>query len=391
MKLDKNLRNIIYLDTAATTPVAPVVIEKMIDCLGAESCFANPSSTTHALGQYAENIVANARKAIAKEFNCRSDEIIFTSGATEANNIALRGIALGNLDRGKHIITSAIEHKAVLECCRALEDDGFDITYLQPNLGGWIEPETLKQALRSDTILVSLMHTNNETGVQQPLLEITQLLAKLDVLFHVDAAQAAGKFKIDLSELPIDLLSISAHKFHGPKGIGCLVIKNRRQLKIKPICFGGGQEHHLRPGTLATHQIIGLSSALELAAENRDINLKHVQQLKTIFLQRLSESLTIMLHGDLERSSPYIVNLSIAKIGNDALINQLLYEIAISTGTACSSGTIDASYVLRSMGIKGDDLYGAIRVSFSADHTLYDIQRAADLIIAAVRRIEAML
>ena len=380
----------IYLDTASTTPVDSFVVSKMMSFFGVEGCYANPSSTAHRLGQEAASAIAVARKTVAAEFRCKSDEIIFTSGATEANNMALLGIARAYSSRGGHIVTSAIEHKSVLECCHALEREGFEITYLTPNSAGWIDAESVKQVLRPDTLMVSLMHTNNETGVQQPIPAIAEILTEAGILFHVDAAQAAGKFLLDLDEIPIDMLSVSAHKFHGPKGAGCLIVRNRRRLHMKPLIYGGGQEFNLRSGTLATHQIVGFSEALRIAANNREHDLAHVTKLKLFFLAQLRSKLPIQVNGDIEHSSPYIMNISLAGISSDALINQLLNEIAISSGSACSSGTIEPSYVLRAMGIEGDALYGAVRISFSRHHSVNEITQAVTSIIAAVYRIQAL-
>lgn len=378
----------LYFDTAASTPVDKTVAEQMVAVMLGGG-FANPSST-HIPGQISADLVSQARTAIAAELVCEPDEIIFTSGATEANNLALRGIALAHQQYGRHLVTSRIEHKAVLACCAALESEGFQITYLSPHRGGWIEPESVARAIRPDTLLVSLMHTNNETGVQQPISEIAGTAADAGVLLHVDAAQAAGKFSIDLTATPIDLMSLSAHKFHGPKGSGCLIVRNLRQLRLQPLMYGGGQEFGLRPGTLAPHQIVGLSSALTLAAQRRAADLKHVAALKHTFLQQLSRRLPVQVHGDLERTSPYIVNLSIHGIGSDALINQLAADLAIASGSACSSGTVEPSHVLRAMGIEGESLYGAVRVSFSRDHTPEDMATAVERIIAAVRRIREL-
>ncbi len=225
----------LYFDTAATTPLADEVLASLVETLSTSEIFANPSSIQHRFGQKAAETIAGARLAIACELSCEANDIVFTSGATEANNMALRGIALANVDKGRHLVISAIEHKTILECSASLRREGFELTIIEPNRDGWIEPEHVAHALRPDTLLVSLMHTNNETGVKQPIAEVAQVAEDAGVLFHVDAAQAAGKFKIDLRQTPIDLLSLSAHKFHGPKGIGCLVIPNRRHLRLTPL------------------------------------------------------------------------------------------------------------------------------------------------------------
>lgn len=362
----------------------------MIKHLGSAATFANPSSVAHVPGRAAAAIVETARAQIAVELGCEADEVIFTSGATEANNLALRGLALAHSTHGRHLVTSRIEHKAVLACCESLAHEGFEVTYLTPNSRGWVEPEEIATILRPDTLLVSLMHTNNETGVMQPISEVAALTAEHGVIFHVDAAQATGKFRIDLQQTPIDLLSLSAHKFHGPKGVGCLVVRNRRRLRLRPLMYGGGQEFGLRPGTLATHQIIGLAVALSLAADRRVADLARVTDLKHHFIESLGSRLPIQIHGQPQDASPYIVNFSIAGIGSDALINQLADEIAIASGSACSSGTVEPSYVLRAMGVEGDALYGAVRLSFDRNHSIENVSTAVDQIVAAVRRMQEL-
>ena len=380
----------LYFDTAATTAVAPEVLARMVELLGGEGAYANPSSAAHLPGQAAAAVVALARVEIAAELGCEADEVVFTSGATEANNLALRGVALAHAAQGRHLVTSVIEHKSVLACCAALQREGYEVTYLSPNSAGWVEPDAVARALRPDTLLVSLQYTNNETGVMQPIAEVADLAVQAGVLLHVDAAQAAGKFPIDLQKIPIDLLSLSAHKFHGPKGVGCLVVRNRRQLRLQPLMHGGGQEFGLRPGTLATHQIVGLSAALSLAAARRAADLAHVGELTRRFLQQLGECLPTQVHGELARSSPYIVNFSIAGIISDALINQLRSDLAIASSSACSSGAVEPSYVLRAMGIEGEPLYGAVRLSFSRDHSLAEVSAAVERIGAAVSRMKEL-
>jgi cysteine desulfurase len=378
---------ILYFDAAATTPVAPEVLAQMVTVLSGEDGDANPSST-HRPGQVAAALVDAARAAIAAELGCETDEVVFTSGATEANNLALCGVARAYIAQGRHLVTSAIEHKAVLACCNALQREGYEVTTLTPNRQGWIEPEAVRAALRPDTLLISLMHTNNETGVMQPIAEVAKIAAEAGVLFHVDAAQAAGKFAIDLQQMPIDLLALSAHKFHGPKGVGCLVVRNRRQLRLQPLMYGGGQEFGLRPGTLAPHQIIGLSTALTLAARRRDADLLHVAKLKRQFLEQLSARRPIQVHGDPACCSPYIVNFAIPGVSSDALINQLSTEVALGSGAACSSGVVEPSTVLRAMGVEGESLYGAVRLSFSRDHTSAEVALAVERIMAAVQRMQ---
>lgn len=380
----------LYFDTAATTQVAPQVVAAIVAQLNSADCYANPSATSHQPGRAAAAVIAQARTEIAAELGAEPDEVIFTSGATEANNLALRGVALAHAAHGRHLVVSAIEHPAVLACCDALQREGYMVTRVLPNRQGLIEPGAISQALRPDTLLISLMHINNETGMIQPLTEVADLAAEAGVLFHVDAAQSAGKFNINLQQLPIDLLALSAHKFHGPKGVGCLVIRNRRHLRLQPLLYGGGQEFGLRPGTLATHQIVGLSTALTMAATQREADLIHVAALKRQFMEQLAVHFPIQVHGDLTRSSPYIINLSIAGISSAALLNQLAGELAIASGSACSSGAIEPSPVLRAMGIEDESLYGAIRVSFSRDHSAAEVALAVDRIAAAVQRMREL-
>ena len=350
--------------------------------------FANPASGQHEPGRQAADVIDQARADVAAELRCDADDVIFTSGATESINLALRGVALANTRHGRHIVTTRIEHKATLACCDALTDEDFEITVVAPNHDGRVDPAAIAEALRPDTLIVSVMHTNNETGVMQPLQEIAMLAEDRGVLLHVDAAQAAGKLPIDLSSIPIDLLSLSAHKFHGPKGIGCLFIRDRAHLRLRPLSYGGGQEFGLRPGTLPTHQVVGLVTALQLVAATRDRDWQQVHFLRAQFLHALSERFPIVVHGAPDATSPYIVNLSIPGIGSDALINQCAAQIAIASGSACSSGTVEPSHVLRAMGIDDDPLYGAVRVSFDRYHTAEQIQVAVDAIAQAVERIQ---
>jgi cysteine desulfurase len=302
----------------------------------------------------------------------------------------LRGVALANARHGRHIVTTQIEHKATLACCDALAQEGFEITRVPPGQDGRVDPAAVAAAMRPDTLLVSVMHTNNETGVMQPLQDIAAVAEDLGVLLHVDAAQAAGKLPIDLSRIPIDLRSLSAHKFHGPKGIGCLFVRDRPRLPLRPLTFGGGQEFGLRPGTLPTHQIVGLATALKLVSEHRDRDVAHVSGLRARFIERLSAAIPLKVHGAREAVSPYIVNFSLPGISSDALINRCASEIAIASGSACSSGTVEPSHVLRAMGVEGDLLYGAARVSFDRYHTAEDIDAAVDAIVRSANKIREL-
>lgn len=382
----------VYFDSAASTPLDPDVALEMCEAL--RSTQGNPSSAAHRFGQTAARRVEACRAGIAAEFGCAPDEIIFTSSATEANNLALAGVVRANAEHGHHAIVSAIEHRAVLACAEQLEREGFEVTRVQPDKVGVVQADAIAAQIRPDTLLISLMHTNNETGVQQPIEAVAEVAAEAGLLFHVDAAQGAGKFKIDLDAVPIDLLTVSAHKLYGPTGSGCLVVRNRRQLRLAPLIHGGGQEYGLRSGTLAVHQIVGLATALQKMAARRSEDLAQVSALRERFLANLKAALhpllPLIVHGDPERCSPYIINFSIPGVSGHALINQCASQIAIATGSACASGTVEPSHVLRAMGVEGDLLYGAVRVSLDRYHTQADIETAVGAIMQSVKRIREL-
>ena len=374
----------IYLDYAATTPVAPEVASSMMLYLTADGIFANPSSVQHCFGQQAELAVENARKSMAELLHCKVKELVFTSGATEANNLAIKGVAYSRKAQGNHIITSATEHKSVLDTCKYLEKEGFQVTYLRPNSDGLLNLKELESAIIEKTILISIMHVNNETGVIQDIQGIGNIAKERNILFHVDAAQSAGKIAIDLSELPIDLLSLSAHKFYGPKGIGCLFIRNRAKMHLQAITHGGGQEYSLRPGTLATHQIAGMAKAFELANESLNEDAQHMATLRHTFLNQLNSLGGVTLNAGQESVIPNILNISFDDVSSDALIIALRNKVAISSGSACNSGTVETSYVLRAMGIEGERLYSAVRLSLGRYTTEQEIKQAGQLVCAEV-------
>lgn len=369
-----------YLDYAATTPMAPEAIAAMAQCLTMEGEFANPASLQHGFGERANALVEKSRSEIAHLLKCKAQDLIFTSGATESNNLAIKGIALRYQNKGNHIITSASEHKTVLDSCKYLEGMGFNITYLRPDRKGRISPDCILEALTDKSILVSLMQVNNETGVIQDIEQIAQALKDKDLFFHVDAAQSAGKLTINLSECPIDLLSISAHKLYGPKGIGCLYIRNRKQTNLMPILHGGGQEYGLRPGTLPTHQIIGMATAIKIAHDLMSNDYQHSQRLASILITQLQQLNGVHFNGDQINKLPNIINVSFCDVGSDSLLIALRNELAIASGSACNTGTIEASHVLRAMGIEGDRLYGAVRISFGRYTSEDDIKIASHCI-----------
>ena len=372
------------LDYAATTPMATEVALAMAECLTLEGDFANPASLQHSFGERAYNLIETARIDIAHILKCKAHDLIFTSGATEANNLAIKGLALSPLNPRKHIITSATEHKAVIDTCKYLETQGFKVSYLKPENNGLINHDRLLAAITSETFLVSLMHVNNETGVIQNIEAIALALQDKDLHFHVDAAQSAGKLEIDLSQTPIDFLSISGHKFYGPKGIGCLYVRNRKQQRLMPLMQGGGQEYGLRPGTLPTHQIVGMATALKLAANSLVNDYLHTQQLAQLLSTQLKQLEGVNFNGDQNQKLAAIINVSFDDVGSDSLMIRLRGQLAIANGSACNTGTIEASHVLRAMGIEGDRLYGAVRISFGRYTTKHEILRMAEIMCEEV-------
>lgn len=370
--------------------MAPEAVAAMAQCLTIEGEFGNPASLQHGFGERANTLVEGARSEIAHLLNCKSSDLIFTSGATESNNLAIKGIALSYQKKGNHIITSASEHKAVLDTCKYLESIGFKVTYLRPDINGYLSLDFILDVLTDQTILVSLMHVNNETGVIQDIDLIAQALKDKDIFFHVDAAQSSGKMKIDLTKTPIDLLSISAHKFYGPKGIGCLFARNRKKTNLTPLLHGGGQEHGLRPGTLPTHQIVGMATAFRLANESMNSDYQHAKALHQTLTYQLNLLEGVYFNGGQDNKLPNIINVSFEHVSSDSLIISLRDEIAIASGSACNSGAVEASHVLRSMGIEGDRLYGAVRISFGRYTTPAEIQRAGQRICEEVTRLRAL-
>ena len=370
--------------------MAAEAVTAMTRCLTMEGIFANPASLHHRLGEQANALIKQARFEMADLLSCKSSELIFTSGATEANNLAIKGIALSYSKHGNHIVTSASEHKSVLDTCKYLESVGFAITLLRPDSRGCLTVEQVVCALTDKTILVSLMQVNNETGVIQELEQIAEALQTRKLFFHVDAAQSAGKLKIDLSALPIDLLSLSAHKFYGAKGMGCLYVRNRKQTHLMPLLHGGGQEYGLRSGTLPTHQIVSMATAFKMADELMSADYAHCQQLELLLIEQLSQLDGVHFNGNAKHKLPNIVNVSFDQVGADALMIALRDDVAIASGSACNSGAIEASHVLRAMGIEGDRLYGAVRISFGRYTTESEIRRAGQRICEEVIRLRQL-
>ena len=374
----------IYLDYNATTPVDPVVLEAMLPYFTEH--FGNPSSLVHQYGWEAEAAVKKARAAIASAINAEPEEIVFTSGATEADNLAIKGVAEAYFSQGRHIVTVKTEHSAVLDPCRYLESLGFEVTYLDVQPDGLLDLNTLEKALRDDTILVSVMVANNEIGVLQPLADIGQICRDRNILFHTDAAQALGKIPLDVDAMQIDLMSLTAHKIYGPKGIGALYVRRRRpRVQLAPQLHGGGQERGLRSGTLYTPQIVGFGKAVELALAEMDSEGQRQQQLRDRLWQSLSQLEEIDLNGHPTQRLPGNLNVSVAGVDGQALLLGLQPIVAVSSGSACSSASMEPSHVLTALGRSKELAYASIRLGIGRFTTPEEIDTVAESAIATIR------
>jgi len=378
----------IYLDYAATTPVDPLVADAMSECLGAAGDFANPASATHLPGRRAQAHSERARAQVAALIGADASEIIFTSGATESNNLAILGVARGNADRGRHIVTSRIEHRAVLDPCRRLEKEGFTVTYLEPDRAGRIAPEALAAALRADTVLVSLMHVNNEIGVIQDIAAFAAICAERDIALHSDAAQSMGKLAVDVRALPVDFLSFTAHKFYGPKGVGALYVRATSRVRLSPVSFGGGQERGLRPGTLPTHQLLGFGVACQLAGK-RTGEPERLVRLRERLWKGISGLRGVYLNGAGAERIPDILSVSFDGVEGESLVAGLP-ELALATGSACGSATGESSYVLRALGRSSALAQSTLRFSFGRETGEADIERAVSAVRREVGRLRAI-
>ena len=376
----------IYMDYASTTPVDPRVAKKISDHLTLDGNFGNPASRSHKFGWKAEESVEEARSHVANLVGCDPREIVWTSGATEADNLAIKGIANFYQSKGKHIITSKIEHKAVLDPCRQLERDGFEVTYLEPNEGGLITDEAILNAIREDTILISIMHINNELGTINDLESIGKIAREKGIFFHVDAAQSTGKVPIDLTTLPVDLMSFSAHKTYGPKGVGALFVRRKPRVRIEAQIHGGGHERGMRSGTLATHQIVGMGEAFRIAKEEMDKDIKKVQSLHNKFYDSVSKIEEIYVNGDMNNKVSNILNISFAYVEGESLI-MALKDIAVSSGSACTSASLEPSYVLRALGRKDELASSSIRFSFGRFTTEEDVDLAIEQLVHSVEKL----
>ena len=379
----------IYLDYASTTPVDPRVASKMMEYLTPKGEFGNPASRSHRYGWAADEAVEEARSHVANLVNCDPREIVWTSGATEADNLAIKGVARFYKSKGNHIITSKIEHKAVLDPCRQLEREGFEVTYLDPDEGGIISPEAIKDALQENTILISVMHINNELGTLNDLEAIGTIARNHGAFFHVDAAQSTGKVEIDLSNLPVDLMSFSAHKTYGPKGIGALYVRRKPRVRIEALIHGGGHERGMRSGTLPTHQIVGMGEAFRIAQEEMDSDLEKIKNFHETFLKEAMKIEHAYINGDVNNKVPNILNISFNFVEGESLIMGLK-DIAVSSGSACTSASLEPSYVLRALGRKDELAHSSIRFSFGRFTSDDDVKNTLDILGNVVHRLREL-
>ncbi|MHB1764252.1 MAG: cysteine desulfurase family protein [Gammaproteobacteria bacterium] len=372
----------IYLDYAASTPADPRVIVRMLEYLGPGSVFANPGSATHALGRAAREAVEAARHEVAALIGARDREVIFTSGATESNNLALSGLARARRERGRHLVSSQIEHSSVLDTLRSLEADGFEVTYVPCDRNGCVDPEEIRRALRSDTLLCSVMHVNNETGVIQDVASIGSICRERGIVFHVDAVQSAGKLPIDLAALPVDLMSFSGHKIYGPKGIGALYLRNDPELVLEPIIHGGGQERGLRAGTLATHQIVGLGEAFRIARLEGATDACRIQGMRDGLWARLRTLSGVELNGASVPRVCGLLSLTFTGVGGESLLF-FLGDLALAQGSACASARGEPSHVLKALGRSDAEAEATLRISLGRFTTEDEIESAAQAIAEA--------
>ena len=379
----------IYLDYSATTPVDPRVAETMCKYLTMEGNFGNPASRSHMYGWHAEAAIDQARADVAALLNADPKEIVFTSGATESDNLAIKGVAYFHNKKGRHIVTCKTEHKAVLDTCRFLEGEGFEVTYLDPETNGLVDLEKLKAALRDDTILVSIMHVNNEIGVIQDIKAIGEITRARGILLHVDGAQSAGKVPIDMEELKVDLMSLSAHKIYGPKGIGALYVRRKPRVRIEAQMHGGGHERGMRSGTLATHQIVGMGEAFRYAKEEMASDNERVRMLRDHLLTGLQDIEEVYINGDMESRIPHNLNISFNFIEGESLI-MALKDLAVSSGSACTSASLEPSYVLRALGRSDELAHSSIRFTLGRFTTREEIDFAINQIRSKIGKLREL-
>ncbi len=379
----------IYLDYASTTPVDPRVVAKMQECLSLEGNYGNPASRSHEFGWKAEESVEEARANVASLVNCDHREIVWTSGATESDNLAIKGAARFYRKKGNHIITSKLEHKAVLDSCRQLEREGFEVTYLDPDATGIIKPEVLVKNIKDETILVSLMHVNNEIGVINDIAALGEITRENGIVFHVDAAQSTGKVPIDLTNLKVDLMSFSAHKTYGPKGVGALFVRRKPRVRLEAMIHGGGHERGMRSGTLPTHQIVGMGEAFKLAEEEMSADNARISALREKFWLGLKDIEEVHLNGHEEKRVAGFLNVSFNFIEGESLI-MALKDIAVSSGSACTSASLEPSYVLRALGLKDELAHSSIRFALGRFTTEQEVDYTINLVKDSVTKLREL-
>merc|ERR1712159_220806 len=378
----------LYLDMQATTPLDPRVLDAMLPFFTER--YGNPHSRTHMYGWETEDAIERARGELPALIGANPKEIVFTSGATESNNMALKGVARFYRDKKRHIITTTTEHKCVLDSCRQLEREGYEVTYLPVRENGLVDLKELEAAMREDTAVVSVMAVNNEIGVIQPLKEIGELCRSRKIFFHTDGAQALGKVPVDVNEMKIDLMSISGHKFYGPKGIGALYVRRRPRVRMEPIINGGGQERGLRSGTLPTPLLVGLGEACKVAKEEMEYDHKHVKRLSKRLLEGLKERIPhLVVNGDEEQRAPGNLNVSFAYVEGESLLMGLK-DCAVSSGSACTSASLEPSYVLRALGVEEDMAHTSIRYGIGRFTTEEEVDRAVELTTEVVEKLREM-
>ena len=379
----------IYLDYSATNPIDERVVAEMLKYMGPDSSFGNPASRSHSYGWTAEAAVETARKHVADLVGANPKEIIFTSGATESDNLAIKGVAHFNKKRGKHIVTCKTEHKAVLDSCRQLEREGFEVTYIDPMENGLIDLKLLEDALRDDTTLVSIMHVNNEIGVIQDIEAIGKICRERKIVFHVDAAQSPGKVEINLEELPVDLMSFSAHKIYGPKGIGALYVQRKPRVRLEAQMHGGGHERGMRSGTLATHQIVGMGEAFRIAKEEMASENERLLKLRNKLYDGVKDMEEVYVNGDIEHRIAGNINISFNYVEGESLL-MAVNDLALSSGSACTSASLEPSYGLRALGRNDELAHSSIRFTMGRYTTEEEIDRTIEHVRKAVEKLREL-
>ncbi len=379
----------IYLDYASTTPIDDRVAKKMLEYMTTDGMYGNPASRSHSFGWDADDAVSQSRQHVADLINADPREIVWTSGATESDNLAIKGAAHFYKKKGKHVITIKTEHKAVLDACRQLEREGFEVTYMEPMPNGLINIEKLESEIRDDTVLISIMHVNNEIGVIQDIEAIGELARSKKIIFHVDAAQSAGKVEIDLQKMKVDLMSFSAHKIYGPKGIGALYVRRKPRVRLEAQIHGGGHERGLRSGTLPTHQIVGMGEAFRIAKEEMESDYDKVSQLRNRLWNGLKDIEEVYLNGDFENRYPGIMNISFNYVEGESLI-MATKDIAVSSGSACTSASLEPSFVLRAIGRSDELAHSSLRMSIGRFTTEDEIDTTIETVSKAVEKLRAL-